>query len=637
VRGRPGPGFRRLAWPVAAFCALGWLGCRKEAPPALPPPPPSEVQVLDPWSFHFVGGLLVITGETADPVDVTLKGTTLNEARTLPFGPVRWELLRPPKGEVAELRSADGTLLFRFDFDKPPPPRTRPPAPVTAAPAAPSRPAAPVPPPRPAEAPAPPPSAVPAAPSGPAGPAVPPTPSRPAPGPMAPPSAPAQAPGRVPAAPAPPRPVPAPVPPAVATPAAGQVQAPGRPAPGRPTLPPLAPPEAPAATPGRSTGRPAPARPAPAPRAPPETPGLAPGRPGFQPPPRPVAVPQAPAPVQPLPAQPKAERPPAPGRPVPVPQPPQQPRPAPRPAPAPVPPPPAPVPPPPAPPVAAPAPKPAPAPAPVPKAPPPAPVPAAKAPAPPPVPESAARDWPGAGEGLNLLRGPKGDRRICMTFDGGSSNEVAVEVLDALKAHGIRTTLFLTGEFIRKYPDLVRRMDREGHELGNHTLDHPHFAPGMRRDPRWTRDRFQQELLDADRNLFRLIGRPFDPYWRAPYGEHTLELRKWAEELGYRHVGWSEGADTLDWATVKERRLYRTGDAILDKLRARMEKQDGDGLIVLMHLGSGRPSGDRPAQVLGPFLDRALRDGWHFVPISEYLKGLGKPRWEPVRRAALLR
>jgi peptidoglycan/xylan/chitin deacetylase (PgdA/CDA1 family) len=223
-----------------------------------------------------------------------------------------------------------------------------------------------------------------------------------------------------------------------------------------------------------------------------------------------------------------------------------------------------------------------------------------------------------------------------MTFDGGSSAEVATEVLDALKNRNIRTTIFLTGEFVRKYPDLVRRMDREGHELGNHTLDHPHFAPGMRRDPAWTKERFQRELLDADRILVRLLGHPFEAYWRAPYGEQTPELRKWAEELGYRHVGWSEGADTLDWATVKERKLYRTGDAILDKLRARMEKQDGDGLIVLMHLGSARELGDRPTEGLGAFMDRARKEGWTFVTAGTILRDLGKPVWDPHQRLALL-
>jgi peptidoglycan/xylan/chitin deacetylase (PgdA/CDA1 family) len=223
-----------------------------------------------------------------------------------------------------------------------------------------------------------------------------------------------------------------------------------------------------------------------------------------------------------------------------------------------------------------------------------------------------------------------------MTFDGGSSSEVALEVLDALKERHIHTTFFLTGAFIQKYPELVRRMDHEGHEIGNHTMDHPHFAPRGIRDPRWTKERFQQQLLLADGLLLKLLGRPMDPYWRAPFGEQTAELRKWAEELGYRHVYWSEGADTLDWATTKERKLYRTGNAILDRLYTRMEKDDGDGLIVLMHLGSGRPEADRPARVLGPFLDRALDEGWNFVNISAYLKESGKPRWNSSHRLAML-
>ncbi|WP_291272698.1 polysaccharide deacetylase family protein [Geothrix sp.] len=243
--------------------------------------------------------------------------------------------------------------------------------------------------------------------------------------------------------------------------------------------------------------------------------------------------------------------------------------------------------------------------------------------------------WPGMGEALNLTRGPGGQRRLLLSFDGGSSSEVAAEILDALKARGVRTTLFLTGAFIQRYPALVKRMAAEGHELGNHTMHHPHFAPGMKRDPQWTRERVQKELLEADAALVRLLGRPMDPFWRAPYGEHTAEIRRWAEELGYRHVGWSEGADTLDWATPKERRLYRSGDAILQRLQQRLNR-DGDGLIVLMHLGSGRAEADRPSAGLGAFMDRARNEGWTFVPVSAYLRDLGKPTWNPQQRLSLL-
>ena len=561
---------------VAAAVLATVPGCRRKPPP---PPPAPAVTVPDspaePWAWHKVGGVLVVTGEADKPLDLVLKGRYLNERTHAEFGPMRWEMYAPPQGEVAELRTGEGVLLARWDFDHPlPEPAQAPPAPRPAAAQAKPRPRAP----RPAG------KATPTAPS------VAPTaaklqPPRPWPDthlPLA--KGPAPRPLKVAKAALPaPRPVPAPAP----------LPAPAKPQPPRPwpdTHLPLAKGPAPRPLKVAKAAPPAP-RPVPAP-----VPPLAPVKPQ---PPRPwpdthLPLAQGPAP-RPLKA---AEAAPAP-RPVPPPAP-LVPREAPRTA---------------------------------------LPAPPAAEPTPPPrpaLPPDLSMEWPGAGEALNLVRGPRGSHWVCLTFDGGSTAEVAADVLDALKERGIRTTFFLTGAFIQKYPDLVRRIDREGHEIGNHTMDHPHFAPRGRRDPRWTKDRFQQQLLQADALLLKLLGRPMDPYWRAPYGENTAELRKWAEELGYRHVYWSEGADTLDWATPKERRLYHTGDAILDRLHERMGRNDGDGLIVLMHLGSGRPESDRPARVLGPFLDRALDEGWNFVNIGAYLKEAGKPVWNSSRRLATL-
>jgi len=244
--------------------------------------------------------------------------------------------------------------------------------------------------------------------------------------------------------------------------------------------------------------------------------------------------------------------------------------------------------------------------------------------------------WPGAGQGFNLVQGPRGQRWICLTFDGGSNAEATDEVLEILRTRKLRTTIFLTGAFIRRYPEKVLRMVADGHEVGNHTWSHPHLAPGGQRDPQWTQARFQAELLAADAAFQRLTGRPMAPLWRAPYGEHTPELRRWAEAIGYRHVHWSEGADTLDWATPQQRTLYRNGTAILKRLKERMNRPDGDGLIVLMHLGSERNEEDRPTRGLGSFLDDCIRAGWRLVPASAYLEALGHPAWDPQRRIPLL-
>lgn len=455
-------GGRRIRGAMALLL-LASAACRREEAP--PPPPRPQPAPLAPWTFHLIGGLLVIQGEVDAPTELTLKGATLDERRAVPFGPVRWELYRPPKGEVAELRDGSGRLLARWAFD---------------------------------------------------------------------------APGGRPPEPAPPRPRPKhPVP-----------------------LP------APAKAP--------PAPPKPAPRTEPQ-------------PPKPQRLkPQLPKPQPPKPQPPKPQPPAA----KPAPRPPQAAKPA--------------------------------------------PVPQTIPARPRPVPESGASAWPGAGEAFNLVRGPRGGRQVCITFDGGSNAEVADEVLDALRARGIRTTMFLTGAFIQRFPERVARMVADGHEVGNHTWSHPHFAPNGVRDPQWTQARVQAELLAADAAFRRLTGHPMAPLWRAPYGEHTADIRRWAEAVGYRHIYWSEGADTLDWATPQQRTLYRSGQAILKRLKARMAKPDGDGLIVLMHLGSERHAEDRPTNGLGAFLDEALRAGWTFVPVGAYLRAAGKPAWDPRHRLPLL-
>lgn len=219
---------------------------------------------------------------------------------------------------------------------------------------------------------------------------------------------------------------------------------------------------------------------------------------------------------------------------------------------------------------------------------------------------------------LNLERGPSDKKTAYLTFDGGSSAESAHEILDALKGQGIRSTFFLTGVFIERFPEVVKRIHGDGHEIGNHTYSHPHLAPRGRRDAAWTKSAFQAELRRAEQALEKLLGQGMAPWWRAPFGEHTLEIRQWAEELGYSHVGWSEGADTLDWAGPKQKKLYRSGDAILQRLEKRMKRKDGGGLIVLMHLGSTREEGDRPAESLAAFIEKRRNEGWFFTTLGNY-------------------
>src|SRR5690242_14619137 len=65
---------------------------------------------------------------------------------------------------------------------------------------------------------------------------------------------------------------------------------------------------------------------------------------------------------------------------------------------------------------------------------------------------------------------------IAMTFDDGPSAENTPRLLDILKQRGIKATFFLIGQNAAEYPDLVKRILAEGHEIGNHSWTHPQLS-----------------------------------------------------------------------------------------------------------------------------------------------------------------
>ncbi len=235
-----------------------------------------------------------------------------------------------------------------------------------------------------------------------------------------------------------------------------------------------------------------------------------------------------------------------------------------------------------------------------------------------------------------ITRGLTDRMNVSVTFDGGGyeSGEEAEAILSTLRERSIKATIFLTGLFIRKYPAIVREMVRDGHEIGNHTLDHPHltdFNLTLRQNTVEGVDRgFVARELKGASELFRITtGTEMAPLWRAPYGDINKEIRGWAFDAGYVHVGWTydaknrESLDTLDWVYDRRSRLYRTSLQIRDRILNFGKGSGGiNGGIILMHLGTLRKD-DRASDVLGEMLDALLEKGYRFVKVSEQMRSTG--------------
>ena len=235
-------------------------------------------------------------------------------------------------------------------------------------------------------------------------------------------------------------------------------------------------------------------------------------------------------------------------------------------------------------------------------------------------------------EAPDITRAGAETMRISITFDGGCDADDAEVILKTLSDRGIKTTIFLTGSFMEKHPELTRRMVEDGHEIGNHTMDHPHltgYADTFRHEtlPYVTEEFLIKEIKEAERIFTGITGKKMAPFWRAPYGEINREIREWAYREGYIHIGWTadykrkESLDTLDWVEDSSSRYYLTSREIKEKILNFGKDSNGlRGGIILMHLDTKRTT-DRPSEKLGEIIDALMEKGYSFVKVSELIRG----------------
>ena len=233
----------------------------------------------------------------------------------------------------------------------------------------------------------------------------------------------------------------------------------------------------------------------------------------------------------------------------------------------------------------------------------------------------------------DFSRGPATSKAVALTFDGGALANAVAPILAVIAQKNVRATMFLTGKFIETHAQATFDIWQAGHEIGNHSWDHPHLT-------RYAINRTQQTLPHVDRSFLQqqltatseafsaLTGAQMRPFWRAPYGEHNQELREWAAELGYRHVGWtsgqhaSESLDTMDWVADSTSAAYHSSEEILQRLVTIAAQQDSSGLaggIILMHLGTLRDH-DPAYQALPALIDKLRGYTYRFVTISELIR-----------------
>ena len=180
---------------------------------------------------------------------------------------------------------------------------------------------------------------------------------------------------------------------------------------------------------------------------------------------------------------------------------------------------------------------------------------------------------------------------IALTFDDGPSGEITEALLDGLSSRGVQATFFLCGYRAAQYPELVRRIAEDGHEIGLHSNRHDYMQ-------HMTKDEALDDLLENRLAVTEASG--VTPLlFRPPGGLYSPALLDAAKELGLSVVFWS--VDPHDWDKTQHAQ-------VLSYLLSHTETGD----IVLMHDLS-----EHSVSAALSFIDTMRVRGYEFCTVSE--------------------
>lgn len=160
-------------------------------------------------------------------------------------------------------------------------------------------------------------------------------------------------------------------------------------------------------------------------------------------------------------------------------------------------------------------------------------------------------------------------KTFALTFDDGPNPVTTPKILATLQEHGVKATFFVTGQNAQRYPELIRQIVAEGHELGNHTWDHPQL-------PKLSADQITDQLDRTQAAVDAALGYPYPmKQVRPPYGATNDAVRATLASQGASVVLWQ--VDSNDWR-------YKNNDqAILDHVLKGPNSLAARGGVVLFH------------------------------------------------------
>ena len=188
-----------------------------------------------------------------------------------------------------------------------------------------------------------------------------------------------------------------------------------------------------------------------------------------------------------------------------------------------------------------------------------------------------------------------GDKKIYLTFDAGYENGNVERILNTLRDNGVPAAFFILDNLIYKNPELIVRMQNEGHLVCNHTKNHKNLTAK-------TKEEIEEDLSALETVCLEQTGVHMSKYFRYPEGKYSIDSLKSINELGYKTVFWSFAY--ADWDNRNQPDKEKAIKKITDNTHP--------GEIILLH-----PTSDTNAEILETLICTWREMGYSFGTLDE--------------------
>lgn len=189
------------------------------------------------------------------------------------------------------------------------------------------------------------------------------------------------------------------------------------------------------------------------------------------------------------------------------------------------------------------------------------------------------------------------EKVVALTFDDGPEEPYTEQILRVLNQNHVKATFYVLGGNAKAYPQLIKKIMSEGHDIGSHTMYHDQMKNK-------SVEKIKNDLQSVD-NILRGLGYQKEITFRAPFGITSPNLKIALQQLDKRMVLFTFLPQ--DWTKISAQQIY---DNVM--------KQMKPGLIITLHDGGKRRENTVKATEM--LIQNLQKQGYRFVTVSELLK-----------------